>query len=162
MFRATLHSVLLLAVVSSQILGGVSCCCLGRSLLESISGLPLAAAVADVASSKAVAAQPSQCPKCAARPTGKPTGSARPVEKTSSTSRLDTCLGNQCNCSKLVLNASVPTEPISVPAKSAGWASVAVTSPKMLAIAMSNFGKFEVPIRFGGRSWQTIACVWKN
>lgn len=162
MFRTTLHSILLLAVAYSQVFGGVSCCCLGRSLLESINGKPLAAAVADVASSKSVAAQPSRCPKCAARPTGKPNDSMQPASKTSSQSPLGVCQDGQCDCSKPVLNASQSKEPISVPVKSIGWVSVAVTSPNPVAIDISSFGKFEVPIRFGGRAWLTIACVWKN
>jgi hypothetical protein len=159
MFRTTLHYVLLLAVSYSQVLGGVSCCCLGRSLIESISGKPL---VADVAPSKSVAAQPSRCPKCAARPTGKPLVSAPPVTKTSSPSQVVVCRGGQCNCSMVDLNASGPKEPFSAPGKSVGWAFIAVASPKPVAIAISSLGRFELPLRYGGRSWQTIACVWKN
>lgn len=162
MFRTTLHSILLLTVAYSQVFGGVSCCCLGRSLLESISGKPLEDAEADIGALKPVAAQPSRCPKCAARSTGKPTDSVQPVSNTSLQSTLGVCQSVQCDCSKLVLNASQPKEPFSVPAKSIGWAFVAVASPKPGAIAVSSFGKFEVPIRFGGRAWQTIACVWKN
>lgn len=161
MFRTTLHSVLLLAVAYSQILGGVSCCCLGRSLLESISGTPHAVAT-DGAPSKSVATQQAPCPKCAARPTGKTDEAVRSATKTSRPLHLGTCQGGQCNCSKLVLNASEPPESVSVPAKTIAWASVAVGSHKPVAISLSNFGKFEVPIRFGGRSWQSIACVWKN
>jgi hypothetical protein len=161
MFRTTLHSILLLAVAYSQVFGGVSCCCLGRSLLETVGGKPLAAAVEDVASSKSVVAQPSRCPNCAARPTETAIETVRSTTKPL-LSHLVAREDSQCNCNKVVLNASEPKVPFSVPAKSIGWASVAFTPPKSVAIAISSFGRFEVPIRFGGRSWQSIACIWKN
>jgi hypothetical protein len=49
-----------------------------------------------------------------------------------------------------------------VPAKSIAWACVAFASIKPTATAVLSLGKFEVPVRFGGHSWQSIACVWRN
>ena len=161
MFRTILHSVLLMAVAYSQILGGVSCCCLGRSFLESISGKQPATAEADVASSKSLASQPARCPKGTARPTVKTSDSVRSAAKSLFPSCL-ICQGAQCICSKQVLSASEPPKSVSVPAKSIAWACVAFASIKPTATAVSSFGKFEVPIRFGGHSWQSIACVWRN
>jgi hypothetical protein len=161
MFRTTLHTILLLVVAYSQVLGGVSCCCLGRSLVEGICGMPLATGDAEVAGSNSIATQPPRCAKCTARPTGKPAISAQPAAKTSSRSGLGVCQGGQCNCGKFVLNANEPTVPVSVSAKSFGWVSVVFT-PKIVLIAPSCVGKFEIPLRFGGRLWQSIACVWKN
>jgi hypothetical protein len=162
MFRMTLHSILLLAVAYSQILGGVSCCCLGKSLFASINQR-LQVYDSGVFSSGAGVTERARCPKCASpSSTGSAEKQSRPGSRSLLQTDLSACQDGQCNCSKLVLNASEPREPVSVPRTSIGWETPSVTFPGSSTLVLSNLGRFEVPLRFGGRSWQSIACVWKN
>lgn len=159
----SLKYVLLFALAYSQIFGGISCCCLGRTLF-SIPAVVDASSVGDETSKNKAAetASPTgKCPKCSARKS-----TERLTSKDASTNRETPCStisdDGQCRCQKLVINSSTPNEPSTVDnANHTWWLPVLGSAPKH-EVAMPELRKFEVPIRFGGRSWQSIACVWKN
>jgi hypothetical protein len=63
---------------------------------------------------------------------------------------------------KLVVNAKTEAESVSILGSEKAWSNFIVAPMPLLVSANLELRKFEVPVRFGGRSWQTIACVWKN
>ncbi len=158
-----LQYVLLFALAYSQIFGGISCCCMGRTLFGNPAVVG-ASSNGDAASKNTTAetAKPTgKCPKCSARkPANPPTSkdaSAKPATPCSTISDH-----GQCRCQKLVINANTQKEQLTVDgANPIWWLPVLESMPKH-EVAMIELRKFEVPIRFGGRSWQSIACVWKN
>lgn len=158
-----LQYVLLFALAYSQIFGGISCCCLGRTLFSN-SAMVDASSVGDASSKNRTAetARPTgKCPKCSARKPANPLTS-----KDASAKRATPCStisdDGQCRCHKLVINANSQNEPLTVDgANPVWWLPVLESIPKH-EVAMIELRKFEVPIRFGGRSWQSIACIWKN
>ena len=158
-----LQYVLLFALAFSQIFGGISCCCLGRTLFSN-SEVVDASSVGDAASKNKTTetARPTgKCPKCSARKS-----SDWLACKDTSTDRSTPCStisdDEQCRCQKLIINAGTPNELLTADgANHAWWLPVLGSVPKH-ELAMIELRKFEVPIRFGGRSWQSIACVWKN
>jgi hypothetical protein len=158
-----LQYVLLFALAYCQIFGGISCCCLGRTLFSNPAVVE-ASSDGDAASKNTTAetAKPTgKCPKCSARKS-----TDRLTSKDAATNRATSCStisdDGQCRCQKLVINSSTPNEPSTVDgANHAWWLPVLGSAPKH-EVAMPELRKFEVPIRFGGRSWQSIACIWKN
>jgi hypothetical protein len=174
MFRTTLHSVLLMAVAFSQILGGVSCCCLGRSLSASFQS-DSSNRVSSAVPSEAVKLNRVQCPKCQTQirsehgfacPDSAPDDSASNSASNSAMvleQGLHACNDGQCNCTKLVLNASKSNSADSIPERPIEWVySLSLASPMFFHPSGWRISKFEAPLRFGGRCWQTIAGVWKN
>lgn len=158
-----LQYVLLFALAYSQIFGGISCCCLGRTLFSNRTVVD-ASAVGDETSKNKTAetAKPTgKCPKCSSRKS-----IDRPTSKDALAKRATPCstISNdwQCQCQKLVINANTQNEPLTIDgANHVCWLPVWGSVPKH-EVALIELRKFEVPIRFGGRSWQSIACVWKN
>jgi hypothetical protein len=154
--------VLLVAVAVSQICGGISCCCLGRSMFGQGSF------VGDVAVGKAgsenvpmAASRPtSGCPKCASRATRQSTAHGQSTGRADHHPKL--CEDNECRCVKLTINANTPNDPPSSNDVSLAWTvPIKDTVPSRVPIALGS-RKFEIPVRFGGHSWQSVACVWKN
>ena len=167
MFRSPLHSVLLLVVACSQILGGVSCCCLGRSLVQSFRGASSHVVASAAVSSNTVATDHVRCPKCLNQARGK-TNISKPEATTKDASGIRA--GNegqasdeaQCNCTKRIVNLGEQNDRVSVPVQLIGWASEALVASSPFVQNLSSLGRFEAPHRFGGRSWQSIACLWRN
>ncbi len=153
-----LQFVLLLAVAISQIFGGISCCCLGRSLL-----LPFSNAANAVADSPVSVSQPAgeaACPKCAARPRHDSVTSPGTRAEVNG-ARTQLCEDGQCRCVKYVSFANTQNESTVVQSFDSSVVDVVASDlPRFLDQAPVR--KFEVPIRLGGHSWQSIACVWKN
>ena len=156
MSSLTLHIVLLFAVAYSQIFGGVSCCCLSRTTIASLNPAHEAAS-ANQDQTPANVPLVRKCPKCAASQPSL----ARSVN---TTGLRDYSVegSNECQCTKVVSSATVQLEPRSpsiavqfVATHSANWDIVPRAEPRV-------FQGYEVPIRFGGSSWQSIACVWKK
>lgn len=156
MFRTTVQSVLLIAVVYSQVLGGISCCCLGRTLLAGVNCTDQPAGATGGAEET-----PVNCPKCLAK-----TAAAREQCRSSSAEDLGlsvaACENGQCRCAKLVVNASNPNGQDSVSVRSANWPNNILLPYLTIAETPIWLIRHEVPLRFGGHSWQSIACVWKN
>jgi len=154
---------LLLAVATSQIFGGISCCCLGRAVCSVFLQDDAASqAVQPDGEGMATTKRPSSsCPRCRSRTSG-------PVEAGTSKHGKPSCNrsfaseDNQCRCVKPTVNASTPTEPASFQID----VQFAVADEPIAKIhrevdkPLSR--DYAVPIRFGGHSWQSIACIWKN
>jgi hypothetical protein len=157
-----LQLVLLVAVAVSQIFGGISCCCLGRSLFGQASSVGEGTVREAGSESVPVAASlpTSGCPKCALRATRQLTASKQSSGKADHFPKL--CEDDECRCVKVTNNASPPNDPPSSNDVSLTWAvPIKDTVPSRVPIALGS-RKFEIPVRFGGHSWQSIACVWKN
>lgn len=150
---------LMIAVAISQAIGGVSCCCLSRAFSESITSFK-----GETARSCDLASLPESrpaCPKCSAR---KPSGSSYKAEIVSKTKPGDVRFEKEqrCRCAKLEIRSSAPGEPFSVERVSQiAFGIICVVEP-VLCIELLRLPDFNVPVRFGGNSWQSFACVWRN
>ena len=135
---------LLFAVATSQIFGGFSCCCLGRTF-----------------PSVPTKQQTGKCPKCSA---GK--NSVAIAVRTSLNQHHDYGVkvgeDGQCRCFKLVISANSPSDPPSLNYDTHAWVSPVMEMKSDHEGLIRILARHEVPFRFGGRSWQSIACVWKN
>jgi len=169
MFLIPLQFVLLFAVATSQIFGGISCCCLGRTLFADLFTVSNASATGfasqNESSSVIQTRQTGKCPHCSVRKSS-PAASEPKSEQLSANKihnhRAKFCGNDQCGCAKLVVNASTPSNPPSLSYDSHAWLSpVLDVNPQRQAFALVS-PKFDVPVRFGGRSWQSIACLWNN
>jgi len=154
---------LLFAVATSQIFGGISCCCLGRAVCSVLLHGEAASQVAQSYAGGIVTAKrpSSSCPKCRSQTSG-PVVAETSKHGEPSCNRSFASEDNQCRCVKPTLNASNPTDPASF------------QPDVQFAVADEPIAKihrevdkplsrdYAVPIRFGGHSWQSIACVWKN
>jgi len=158
MYPAPVQYVLLFAVVISQIFGGISCCCLGRRLLGPTTAFGDVAAE-DLATKADSSARPrpvGKCPKCTGRTADTYVLSRQ--TRHGATVRAD----GHCGCVRPIINASTPSEPVSIHSDAQLWSNSKVAPVPLLASVTLKLSKFEVPVRFGGHSWQSIACVWKN
>lgn len=156
MSSLTLHVVLLFAVAYSQIFGGVSCCCLSRTIIASLATAQVATpASADHAMPNASLAP--NCPKCAAAQAS----GARSVN--SEGLRTSSVAGsNECQCAKAISSATAQHEPRSL-SIAVQYFTTALTTWDVIPRAQRIvFQRHEVPIPFEGCSWQSIACVWKK
>jgi hypothetical protein len=158
MSSVPLQLVLLFAVAYSQIFGGVSCCCLSRALFMSWTHSSEVSSPSGSEASTAGPADSPKCPKCAASRTSSESGT--PEVKGGRTCTLSD--DYQCRCAKLAASAGVHTDPfspINVPHELASSANLWNVVPAAKAEVSRSDG---MPVRFGGRSWQSVACVWKN
>lgn len=161
-----LQYVLLFAIAISQIFGGISCCCLGRTLFSS-TATTAAAAIGDscgnssaLASSNIASSPIRKCPKCSARQSGRTVIKDEAATRTKSHSQVSD--DGQCRCQKLAVSANASKDAVTVDYQAFAYSlSALVSAPKHAVVAME-LRRFEVPIRFGGHSWQSVACVWKN
>lgn len=160
MIRIILHSALLLSVVYAQILGGVSCCCLGRSLLASIRQSQANSKSSEVISKDIGVRKQFRCSKCSNR--SSVSTDADRVRPKNRDANPKACNDESCHCTKVVVNASEPKRPASISVQIDEWNPDAVFAYTSYSHAPIWVNRFEVPVRFGGRSWKTIACVWKN
>lgn len=151
-----LHIVLLFAVAYSQIFGGVSCCCLSRTIFASLSPTHETASATQAQTSAIVPFVP-KCPKCAASQV-----SARqsPQGDGYQLSSVSQC--NKCQCTKTVSSATVHAEPRSLSIAVNFIATFALSGDLIPRAESSSFQRHEITIRFGDNSWQSIACHWKK
>ncbi len=153
-----LQFVLLIAIATSQIYGGISCCCLTRSIFSPFSNM------ADDATEGSVSVSPpagkTACPKCARQPPHQSVASPQSRSNNDGV-RTQLCEGSQCRCIKRVSAANSQSQSTGV--QSITYSMVAAfTSVLPIFIDQTSLRRFEVPIRFGGNSWQSIICVWNN
>jgi len=157
-----LKVVLLFAVATSQIFGGISCCCLGRTFFADV------LKVNNVAASKLLLQnefpavphkrQTGRCPKCSVRKSSPATA----VQSYWNDHRANVCESGKCRCVKIAVRSSTPSDPPSLNHDThAGVGQVLDVKLEREALIRAS-AKYELPVRFGGRSWQSIACVWKN
>jgi hypothetical protein len=156
-----LQYVLLFAIAISQIFGGIWCCCLRRALFNS-PAMANGASLKDLSgeTSSAVSNPIRKCPKCNSSNSGRTTGKFKSAPLTTSCSSISD--GGQCQCLKLVIKATASNETAMTDNKSIAWSGQVFDSEPIHEAIALKLRKFEVPIRFGGRSWLTFACVWKN
>lgn len=148
---------LMIAVAISQAIGGVSCCCLGSAFSESLSGFSGPAPFVMIEGSSA--ARPA-CPKCSAR---KLNGSTSKSDVVSHTICADERVenGQCCNCAKLEILSNFPGDPVVERDTQLGFGILCVAEP-LPRVESLRLADFKVPVRFGGHSWQSFACVWRN
>lgn len=101
-----------------------------------------------------------RCPKCTGRRAERST--VKDESSRASKNQSTVCEDSQCRCVKLVVNAKTEAESVSILGSEKAWSNFIVAPMPLVVSANLELRKFEVPVRFGGRSWQTIACVWKN
>jgi hypothetical protein len=152
-----LRVVLLFAVAYSQILGGISCCCLSRMIVAGVTASSDVAPSAETDLSAVSKLPAPKCPKCASSQTA----AARSVSATG-VQAYGVAGGSECQCAKRYFVAIVQLEPRS-PAASAPFLTMplAIWCRDYIEVRSCHH-RAEVPIRFGGHSWQSIACIWKN
>lgn len=151
-----LHIVLLFAVAYSQIFGGVSCCCLSRTIFASLSPTHETASATQDQTSAIVPFVP-KCPKCAASQASTRRSSQGDGHQSSSVSQC-----NKCQCTKTVSNATVHAEPRPLSIAVNFIATFALSWDLFPRGESSLFQRHEIPIRFSNNSWQSIACHWKK
>jgi len=157
-----LQFVLLIAVATSHIFGGVSCCCLGRTLFADLLTVSNTTAT-ELALQKEFSwvrqkQQTGKCQKCLARKSS-PTATEKIASNRLHDHRAKVCQDGECRCVKLAVKASSP--PL-LSHDSHAWVSLALGVNPEREVLTHILANYDVPIRFGGRSWQSIACVWKN
>jgi hypothetical protein len=106
MSSLSLHIVLLCAVAYSQIFGGVSCCCLSRSIWVGSQSTSESSPSSERGLASTNAPPVPQCPRCAA--------SKSLVEKSSDANGVDSpgsAAGNECQCAKAASHVAVQLEP---------------------------------------------------
>jgi len=150
---------LLFAVAISQTIGGVSCCCLGRVVTESLlAGLSGDAPRVD---DLYLLEARSSCPKCAARRAiGSKVKSTAREKKSCHLPHLGA--DDECRCVKLELNSITSSDPEFVDSFSHLKAKLHSESFDEQSLTSFRTKDLKIPPRYGGRSWQSIACVWKN
>ena len=159
-----LQVVLLFAVATSQIFGGFSCYCLGRTLfadlltVNSVTATKLASP--NELSSTPQKRQIGKCPKCSVRKSS-PAAAVQTSSNQHHDHRAKVCEDGKCRCVKLVVSATAPSDPSSLKYDSQ-WVSPVLDVKPEREVFIRIVANFEVPARFGGRSWQSIACLWTN
>ena len=157
---------LLIAVATSQVFGGVSCCCFGR-VVFSFFVVEEAKALKTNLSQEAFLPshiQPQgKCPKCMADRKGSNAVSTRVGQrKQLCRQQPDLHDDGQCRCSKLALTASTESDTPVIDSRAHGVPVHGfVVEPERQNFRLV-VRKYEVPLRYGGHSWQSFACVWKN
>jgi hypothetical protein len=153
MLRKSLITLLLIAVAFSQILGGIACCCLVRSV---IAYLPTSHA-ATIAEAPKFA-----CPKCAAKATKETPREAQ----TLATAGVEFGERNQidapCGCNRSNLVGSESSESPVLQTKSNTAVSIIVYDLNPLCYGSHVKRQYTEPPPLGGHSWQSIACIWTN
>ncbi len=157
MFNQFIHAVLLGAIAFSQILGGISCCCLSKVL--SLAGTLVAKAECTGPASMLAEREWSR-PACLRCLTSRQL-TVRDQEMVTDVGIVLTS-DQQCDCSQVLLRAVVPDEPRTVVSVKSLFAVPFEIRPARLAVQINQVARGELPVRFGGHSWRSIACVWKN
>jgi hypothetical protein len=160
MFMTSLKCVLLVAVATSQVFGGISCCCLGSKLATSFKSdeVGLTASLEESASSTKPRVA---CPRCAVRKNAP----AKGEQSSRSPSRYDEFSAEDrspCQCVKLDLAASLPGEPMSFVSDNLFCECQSFIHGLTREVQTISVRDYKVPDRLGGRRWQSVACVWKN
>lgn len=165
-----LHLVLLCAIACSQIFGGFSCCCLARSIAA---GLYIAAEAAlpkqqeqEQEQEQATSSQRTapKCPRCA---TGRVSAASARVATANENevNGLQPCSlsgGGECRCVKPSSLATLQHElryqsiPVYfIPRPIVGLEAIPCE-------VQGEVRRHNLPLRFGGHSWQSMACIWKK
>lgn len=157
MSSITLHFVLLFAIAYGQIFSGVSCCCLSRSVIARFSSVGQALGADRHPQTLAKTPHIPKCPRCAASQTS--------VTRSLNAKGVQKCIAagsGECQCTKATCSAGIQPKPrpwsITLP-----YVATSVATVDLLLCAKRwSLRGYEVPLRLGWHSWQSIACVWKK
>ncbi len=152
-----LQYVLLLAVAYSQLFGGVSCCCFFRTILpDTVAKFDGTQEVDQIRAVQVKQSVP-KCPRCAASRKS----TVRKVDDADFMA-CQVSWSHECRCLKGLSTPAVQAKPIefsdsvsffSIPMSDLGAISIETRIGLLLPAA---------PIRFGEKSWQSIACIWNR
>jgi hypothetical protein len=155
MFNVPLKLVLLIAIATSQIFGGVSCCCFARSELAFSSSHSVGKT--SNTSPEPQAQHPVKCSKCATRNTKLQSDSSLANTTTFNHSNLDQ--DDQCLCTRVSFNAYNSESYPSVESHLTYLSCESTTEPRA-SESVNSARKHEVPLQTNHHSWQSIACIW--
>lgn len=169
MFRKSLVISLLIAIAYSQILGGVTCCCLVRSLSDRFGELT-SVLVSDSDSCGAsfvdVAEKPTfvRCPKCAARSTVQNSNPPEIAIENSGKGASNCEIDAPCSCSKIDLVGNESNESPTPKFKTGGadWIPPLVPSLSVFGLECSILYRSPPLLRPCKQSWQSLVCVWNR
>ena len=160
------HILLLFAVAYGEIFGGISCCCLPKvaiaawtkALTESVSDSQHCTTMTE-GNEEAVP----RCPRCSNKAPARQTvaGEQRTVTADGLGSRL-ACQADDCRCPKLDIGLGLQKDQVT---KGTAIDRVEFPADDLLVFTQSqsvSADRLDIPIRFGGHSWQSVACLWKN
>lgn len=165
MASSPLPILLLIAVAFSQVFGGVSCCCLSRSLFLDWGS---SSSNSDMDSKHCDPLKPSKrsgpgktsskCPRCSAAKTATPAPSkdSKPISGI-------VCKSNgseQCQCTRYVAAAELATWTKSVPQTFLDWSLLTDVATQTLPSTTRALICETVPLHPSGVSWQAYACIW--
>jgi len=160
MLNCALQLVLLLAIATSQILGGVSCCCLGRSVATFDALHNTSTTAASTASLETKQSRQPACSKCVKRDRQK-------AHPTSLDATSPTChdivsdANDKCSCHQVEPNACSPKVSAS-PERSLTFFVCDSLLSQPADRSAHRIRKADAPCRIGRHSWQAIACIWTN
>lgn len=158
MSQVPIQFVLLTAIAISQVFGGVSCCCLWRS-----QNPPSSISDRESEAGNCSNAQPTKqvaCPKCVAKLRLQDTVSTQ-TRTNKHRQHPQVSDDGQCGCKKHVSVAKTECETTVLQFVAMSMVGMYLTlAPKSTDRILDRM--FEVPLRLGGHSWQSISCVWKN
>lgn len=162
MSSIALQVLLLIAISTSQVVGGNSCCCLTRAVSAVVavkfSGAA-AASVKDEASNYSKQNSGWSCPKCAARKaSGSQSQNDSPRSLHSQRDQLD--VDSQCRCVKHAITVFNSKDSLSEKSEPIVCFYQGSTSTCVGKVSTRESHRYQVPGRFGGPSWQAIACIW--
>ncbi len=149
--------ILLFAVAYGQLLGSVSCCCLSRSVVATLTSPATSSGPSILAASK-----PRTCPKCVAAEKEKHRNSKATAKPRQGSERSLT-ESRQCQCSKVSLLASSQKR-LAMADDEASFVGNALSPEIRTRVSDPHaFAPFyETPPPLGGRSWQSLSSIWKN
>lgn len=166
MFSRTSHILLLFAVAYGQILGGLSCCCLPKLAVAAWSRTfteTTATSQHCSSTTEGVDEAVPRCPRCSNEGRAKQPANDDPRATTADGfgKRL-ACGADDCRCPKLDISLGLQNDQVTK--------GTVIDRVELLADDLSLFtpsrsvaaDRSEIPIRFGGHSWQSVACLWKN
>lgn len=165
MLSRTFHILLLFAVAYGQIFGGISCCCLPKIAVAAWSKAfaePVAAAQ-HCKTTEGFDATVPRCPRCSHEGSAK-----RTIAGVHGTAAADgfgmrlACQADDCRCPKLDIGVGLKKDQVT---KGTAIDRVERPANDFLLFTPSrsvSADRSDIPIRFGGHSWQSVACLWKN
>lgn len=169
MVRNSLVMSVLIAIAYSQILGGITCCCLVRSLSERLGTLTsVQASDADSCDTNVadVKEKPThvRCPKCAARSTTQNSDSPKNVAQESSQPASTGEINAPCSCSKLDLVGNESNESPSLKFKTGGADWIPPLLSRLSVFGLECSIQYSSPplLRPSKQSWQSLVCVWNR
>lgn len=166
MLSRSSHILLLLAVALGQIFGGISCCCLPKVAIAAWSKVftePIAVSQHCVTTTEGVDESVPRCPRCSKGGSAKQTitGDQCTVAADGFGKQL-ACQADDCRCLKLDIGVGLQKDQVTK-GTVIDRAELPANDFFLFSASRSvSADRSDIPIRFGGHSWQSVACLWKN